>query len=80
MASSINTATWRQPGVNKPWTDNQSVCRGSAGMHNTATVGGSASKWGLGVFCGIVGNDLHYEAWGHFTRLPERLVVVVVMC
>lgn len=36
---------------------------GSAGIHNTAgALGGSASKWGLGVFTSILGNDLHYEA------------------
>lgn len=60
--------------------DNQSVCRGSAGIHNTTgALGGSASKWGLGVFRSILGNDLHYEASEHFTRVPERVVVVVVV-
>lgn len=59
--------------------DNQSVCRGSAGIHNTAgALGGSASKWGLGVFHSILGNDLHYEASEHFTRVPERVVVLWV--
>lgn len=54
--------------------DNQSVCGGSAGIHNTAgALGGSASKWGLGVFRGILGNDLHYEASEHFTRVPGRV-------
>lgn len=58
--------------------DNQSVCMGSAGIHNTVgALGGSASKWGLGVFHSILGNDLHYEASEHFTRVPERVVVVV---
>lgn len=58
--------------------DNQSVCGRSAGTHNTAgALGGSASKWGLGVFHGILGNDLHYEASEHFTRVPERAAVVV---
>lgn len=55
--------------------DNQSVCRRSVGIHNTAgALGGSASKWGPGVFNSILGNDLHYEASEHFTRVPERVV------
>jgi len=60
--------------------DNQSVCRRSAGRHNTAGAeGGSESKWGLGVFHSILGNDLHYEASEHFTRAPERAVVGAVL-
>lgn len=59
--------------------DNQSICRGSAGIHNTTgALGGFASKWGLGVFHSILGNDLYYEASEHFMRVPERAVVVVV--
>lgn len=58
--------------------DNQSVCGGSTGIHNTAgALGGSASKWGLGVFHSILGNDLHYEASKHFTRVPERTAAAV---
>lgn len=60
--------------------DNQSVCRRSAGIHNTAGAqGGTESKWGLGVFHSIPDNDLHYEASEHFTRVPERVVVGAVL-
>lgn len=60
--------------------DDQSVCKGSAGIHNTVgALGGSASKWGLGVFHSILGNDLHYEASKHFTRVPERVLVEDVL-
>lgn len=60
--------------------DNQSICRASAGIHNTAgALGGFASKWGLGVFHSILGNDLYYEASEHFTRVPERVMVMEVV-
>lgn len=37
----------------------------------------AGSKWELGVFCSILGNDLHYEPSEHFMRVPERAVVGV---
>lgn len=42
-------------------------------------MGVSASKWGLGVFHSILGNDLHYEASEHFMRGPERVAVMAEM-
>lgn len=70
---SINLAAGGATAGNK--MDNQSAGGGSAGIHNTAgALGGSAFKWGPGVFRGIQGNDLHYEASEHFKRVPERVV------
>lgn len=51
------------------------------GIHNTVggAMGVSASKWGLGVFHSILGNDRHYEAPEHFMRAPERVAVMAEM-
>lgn len=60
--------------------DHQSTWRGSAGMHKMAGAAGVlASKWGLGVFHSILGNDLHYEASEHFMRVPEGVAVMAEM-
>lgn len=82
----INTALWGQLSVNKPWCwqgdgGQEWTIRASAGdlqgyITRRGALGCSASKWGLGVFHSILGNDLHYEASEHFTRVPERVVVV----
>lgn len=63
------------------------MVRASGGVlrgYSTQVLGGGAigvlaSKWGLGVSHSMVGNDLHYEASGHFMRAPWRAVVVAEM-
>lgn len=61
--------------------DDQSIWKGSGGIHNGGggATGVVASKWGLGVFRSILGNDLHYEASEHFMRAPERVAVMAEM-
>lgn len=60
--------------------DHQSIWRGSVGIHNMAGAAGVlVSKWGLGVFHSIPGNDLHYEASEHFMRVPKGVAVMAEM-